>query len=158
MRGCRCGTRPAETILAFGVDRRVLGASRMSRKLVEEAAAECGGVVLQGFADIRAALQMFAEPYAMQQAFAQRSQPGPAAAEPHGVGGAEAALHAACGDADADDKGGAPRCPRRGLEHGAPLVLCEGHAGQSCVRPTQGCVRGVPGAGDSSPARHACSL
>ena len=120
--GYRCGTRQADTILAFGMDRRVLGASRMSRKLVEEAASQCGGVVLQGFADIRAAIQMFAEPYAMQQARAQcPSTEPPSTADPT----AEATLAAACGEEAAGDKAGATRCPRRGLVHG---MIHRGHA------------------------------
>eukprot|EP00892_Ulva_mutabilis_P009416 jgi/Ulvmu1/6847/UM031_0052.1 len=130
----RCGTRAAETILAFGVDQRVLRASRMSRKLVEEAATECGGVVLQGFADIRAALQMYAEPYAMQQAFAQRTsqRSSSSAGAPEAPAPAEAALKAVCGEDESGDKGPAPRCPRRGLEHARDWIASNRRA-QNCA-------------------------
>lgn len=112
-------------MLAFGVDQRILGAAKMSRRLLEEAATDCGGVVLQGFADIRAALQLFSEPYALQQAHAQRtprrSPPRLGGKGPQVGGGPPAEVPqppAACAEEGAGDKGG-PRCPRRSLEDGA---------------------------------------
>lgn len=109
-------------MLAFGVDERVLGAPKMSRRLLEEAAAACGGVMLQGFADIRAALQLFAEPYAMQQARAQRTprlrppRPGaPGACE--GAPEPDTEPGSACEEEGVAEKG-AIRCPRRGLAAG----------------------------------------
>lgn len=119
----RCGTRPADTMLAFGVDQRVLGAAKMSRRLLEEAASDCGGVVLQGFADIRAALQLFAEPYAQQQACAQRfPRRSPPRLGGKGPQAAAAEPPAACAEEGAGEKGGA-RCPRRSLEDGAMYAV-----------------------------------
>lgn len=60
--GCRWGHKAEDTLLALGVDDRVLAASRMTRPLLESAAAACGGIVLHGFPEIHTAFRALAYP------------------------------------------------------------------------------------------------